>query len=130
MSKSQISQIQGNPCPYCAGRKVLPGFNDLATQHPAIAKEWNTKRNSISAEEILWNSHKKVWWVCGKGHEWETAVYLRTQSHTGCPYCAGRKFLPGFNDLATQHPAIAKEWNTKRNGLVNAVGVAYEPNDR
>jgi hypothetical protein len=31
----------GNDCPYCAGKKVLIGFNDLGTKYPEIAKEWH-----------------------------------------------------------------------------------------
>lgn len=28
-----------NGCPYCAGRKVWVGFNDLATTHPSLAHQ-------------------------------------------------------------------------------------------
>lgn len=28
-------------CPYCKNRKLLRGFNDLATAHPWLAAEWD-----------------------------------------------------------------------------------------
>ena len=33
-------------CPYCAGQKVLEGYNDLQTVNPALAKEWNYEKNN------------------------------------------------------------------------------------
>ena len=30
-------------CPYCSGRKVLAGYNDLATTHPDIAAMWRSR---------------------------------------------------------------------------------------
>ena len=35
----------GNGCPYCAGQKVLKGFNDLASANKELAKEWDFERN-------------------------------------------------------------------------------------
>lgn len=32
-------------CPYCSGRKVLAGFNDLAATHPGIAAMWHPRMN-------------------------------------------------------------------------------------
>ena len=32
-------------CPYCSGRKVLAGYNDLATTHPDIAAMWHPRMN-------------------------------------------------------------------------------------
>ncbi len=32
-------------CPYCSGRKVLAGFNDLAVTHPDIAAMWHPRMN-------------------------------------------------------------------------------------
>lgn len=32
------TRIAGARCPYCTGRKVMVGFNDLATQSPELAR--------------------------------------------------------------------------------------------
>jgi hypothetical protein len=94
----------GTGCPVCANRKVLAGFNDLATTHPELAKEadgWDP--TSVTA-----GSHQKMSWKCELGHAWITKIVIR-KSGFKCPYCSNYKALSGFNDLATTHPEIAKE---------------------
>lgn len=31
-------------CPYCAGKRVIKGVNDLKTMNPKLAKQWNKKK--------------------------------------------------------------------------------------
>ena len=70
---------------------MLPGFNDLATRYPAVAKEWHpTKNGALTPDHILPGSRKKVWWRCSSGHEWQAVVYSRTGAQSsGCPFCTG-----------------------------------------
>ena len=93
-------------CVYCSGKKVLIGFNDLATTHPAIAVEaygWNP--TTISR-----GMRKKLQWKCSAhGHTWTASPGTRAVRGYGCPYCSGNKILPGFNDLSTTRPELAKE---------------------
>ncbi len=111
------SRTAGNGCPYCSGKKVWPGFNDLATVNPDLAKEWHpTKNGKLTPEDVTVNNHKKVWWKCDKGHEWQVSTNDRNQYNTGCPYCSNKKVWPGFNDLATVNPDLAKEWHPTKNG--------------
>ena len=103
-------------CPYCLNKKVLIGFNDLATTNPEIAEEWNFEKNKeLLPTMIPAGSQKKVWWKCSKGHEWQALVVERAVRKTGCPYCANQKVLIGFNDLATTNPELAIEWNYEKN---------------
>lgn len=104
-------------CPVCYGRLVLRGFNDLATTHPQIISEWHpTKNGTLTPYEIGRGSQRKVWWICQKGHEWETSPNNRTgKGITSCPICAGRIVLAGFNDLATTHPEMATQWHPTKN---------------
>lgn len=75
-------------CPYCSGRNVLVGINDLESQFPDIAKEWNYEKNGqITPNSISAKSSKKVWWRCEEGHEWEATVANRTFNQSGCPRC-------------------------------------------
>lgn len=111
------SRVDGNNCPYCSGKQVKTGFNDLATTNPELISEWDPDKNTISPCEITRGSEQKVWWKCSKGHSWRVSVNSRTSGETGCPVCSGKKVLAGFNDLATIHPGIAKEWNYDRNDL-------------
>ena len=100
------SRTSGKGCPYCAGNKVLQGFNDLGTLRPDIACE--LKDQSLTSQLTV-GSHKKVWWLCDLNHEWEATVGSRTSLGRGCPYCAGRKVLAGFNDLGTLRPDVVCE---------------------
>ena len=78
-------------CPYCSGRKVLAGFNDLATIRKDLLVWWNYEKNkTIKPTDVTTGSQKKVWWECPKGHEWEAVIYS-VSGGTRCPYCAGKK---------------------------------------
>ena len=108
----------GSGCPYCTGKKVLPGFNDLAAAFPKLAAQWHpTKNGALTPEEVTPYANRRVWWRCEKGHDYQAAIAARTRG-SGCPYCAGRKVLPGFNDLATVASDIAKQWHTTLNGVL------------
>ena len=86
------SRVRGSRCPYCTNRRVLPGFNDLATVEPAVAAEWHPDLNGgLTAQDVTRGSTKKIWWRCRFGHEWRAAVYSRTrEKRAACPYCTGR----------------------------------------
>lgn len=105
-------------CPYCANRKISPGYNDLATTNPQLASEWNYEKNApLQPSQIVAKSNRKVWWKCHLGHEWETSPNNRHR--TGCPYCANQQVLAGYNDLATTNPELAKEWDYHKNQLLS-----------
>ena len=107
-------------CPYCSGNKVLSGYNDLVMIAPELLSEWDYAKNSdISPRELTRGSHTKIWWKCSKGHEWLTAIRGRAGKNCGCPYCSNKRVLSGYNDLATVHPDLVKEWNYKRNININ-----------
>lgn len=110
------SRVSGAGCPYCSGKRVIPGETDLATLYPAIAKEWHASKNGpLTPENVAASSNRKVWWTCPEGHDYQAVVASRTNRHNGCPYCSGRRVLPGFNDLATRYPSIARQWHPTLN---------------
>lgn len=88
---------------------------------PHLCLEWNYKRNGeLKPEQVSAYTHKKVWWICSKNHEWQAAVYHRIGNQaTGCPYCIGQKVMSGYNDLVTLNPRLADEWNYQKNTNVN-----------
>ena len=81
----------GTGCPYCAGRKVLEGFNDLASRFPKLAEQWATELNGgLKPNEVTTGCSRRVWWRCSEGHIWRAAIYSRTgPKKCGCPVCAG-----------------------------------------
>lgn len=113
----QSRTLDGTGCPVCAGRVVLPGENDMASQFPEVAREWHpTKNGALLPSQVPPTSKRRVWWLCPLGHEYVAAVGMRTMRNSGCPYCAGKKVLAGFNDLATTEPEIAAQWHPTLNG--------------
>lgn len=123
--KNTVShRIQGQGCPYCAGNRILPGFNDIVTLKVSYLKDWDFRKNHDVKPEMLGpGSTKKVWWRCPKGHSWEAAVYSRTAG-SGCPYCAGNRLVPGVNDIATAFPELVSEWDYDRNNGITPDMVA------
>ena len=114
----------GCGCPICTMKRLQPGINDLATTYPEIAKQWHpTKNGALQPPEVTRASHKKVWWVCEKGHEWQAAIKHRTSQGTGCPVCKNRVVVVGVNDLETTHPEIAKQWHPEKNGELSPTDV-------
>ena len=121
---SVYTRTGGARCPYCTGRKVLPGFNDLASWYPALARQWDEQKNApLTPSAISTGSQKPVWWRCDKGHSWRAMVRSRV-SGCGCPICAGKLVVAGENDLASQFPALAKEWDAEKNGALTPDAVS------
>lgn len=115
---------EGTGCPICAGRQVVAGENDLQTYFPEIAAQWHpTKNGHLTPQSLSAYANRKVWWLCPLGHEYQAMVSARTRNNTGCPYCAGKKVLPGFNDLATRDPQVAAQWHPILNGALTPVMV-------
>ena len=118
--QTQISsRTETSGCPFCTSRKVLKGFNDLATINPELVKEWDYEKNKkVTPTSVMPNSNKKVWWKCSKGHEWEATCLSRNREKTGCPYCANQKILKGFNDFESQYPDLLEEWDYEKNNIL------------
>ncbi len=113
--ESRVSdRVSGNNCPYCSNRKVCID-NCLLTKFPKIAKEWHpTKNGKLTPKDVTTGSGKKAWWLCEKGHEWQTKVINRTTG-SDCHYCCGQKVCKD-NCLATVNPILSKEWHSIKNG--------------
>jgi hypothetical protein len=128
-SAAIYSRSAGNGCPYCSGNKVWPGFNDIITTHPEIAKEWDYERNGdLHPSQFSIGSHAKLWWQCKEGHSWQTVLSNRRQH--GCPVCAGNILTVGLNDLQTVNPTLAAEWDTEKNDNLPPCSVAANNNQR
>lgn len=118
------SRAQGTGCPICANKKVLTGENDLCTTHPDLAAQWHPEKNgSLTPQTVVYGNHRKVWWFCDKGHEWQATIQSRTNTGSGCPVCASKVVIPGVNDLASQKPHIAAQWHPNKNGVLTPQNV-------
>jgi hypothetical protein len=116
------SRANGTSCPYCAGVRILPGFNDLATVRPDLAAEWDYSKNGeVTPDKVALNSMSSAHWLCPKGHPYQTLIAYRADG--GCPICGGKKTIEGLNDLATKTPRLAAEWDYQRNARLTPAEV-------
>ena len=105
-------------CPVCTNKKVVPGFNDLASKHPEIAKQWYYPKNEgKTPETFTCFSSEVVWWKCEKDHVWDMNIAKRSGGY-GCPICSNKRVLAGYNDLLTLNPKLADEWDYEQNTLL------------
>lgn len=116
--KSQInSRVAGCGCPYCAARQIIPGETDLLSTDPLLAAQWHSEKNApLTPKDVSMGTSKRVWWRCEKGHEWKASVRSRSRGGCGCPVCAGRQIVPGYNDFASMYPQLAAQWDSTKNG--------------
>ena len=82
----------------------------LAEERPELLSQWD-RNNTLSPFDVSCGSHKKVWWICDKGHKWQATVKNRALIGSGCPYCEHRAVLKGYNDLLTVNPKLAGTWS-------------------
>ena len=98
---SPSCRIRGHGCVYCSGKEILTGFNDFASGYPELLEEWDYRKNRVDPSKISRFTHRRVWWIDRKGHEWMASVSNRSAGK-GCP--------------RTVTPWIAEEWDDERNG--------------
>ena len=112
---------KGTGCPICANQKILKGYNDLKTKFPEIAKDWDDEKNyPIKSEDVFPGTNKKYYWKCKNNHSYYKSPASRTNLKTGCPICANKEVLKGYNDIATTNPKVLEKWNYKKN---NELGI-------
>ena len=126
------SRNAGKGCPYLKGKAVWPGFNDLLTINPELAAQWHpTKNGNLKPTQVTASSGYKVWWLLpyndpntGKhfDFEWQDTIAHRNDGRK-CPYLSGKIVFPGFNDLHTINPKLAKQWHPTKNGDLNPVQI-------
>ena len=100
-------------CGICQHRIVLRGFNDMATTHPELAREFNLARNAPdTASDVFAGSGRRFWWTCPEGHEYPATASNRSAAHSKCPMCQGRLVTEGVNDFGTLFPDVRKMWHS------------------
>lgn len=60
-----------------------------------LLAQWDREKNgALTPETVAAGSHRKVWWLCGRGHRWQAMVKSRVTG-CDCPVCAHRVVQPG-----------------------------------
>lgn len=120
-------RYKGHGCPYCSGLLIIKGVNDFESMYPEIAAQWHPNKNgSLKPSDFNSMNHKRVWWMCDKGHEWESSIANRVRSLrirknynnnlNGCPACS-HKVNVKKHSLAEMFPELCKEWDYSKNEL-------------
>lgn len=102
-------RVGGRGCPYCAGRKVLIGFNDIASKLPNLVDQLVKPSDGELAfwirEPVEWRHTAEN----GIEHIWSMTAQSRFVGGS-CTVCSSRTIMVGVNDVATTHPKIAAQW--------------------
>lgn len=124
-----MHRTNGQGCPVCSGRRVVAGFNDLATSAPWLANEWAIDKNgSLQPTQVTLHSNKTVWWQCSNGHQWQARINNRANG-TGCPFCNQARLIPEKTSLAAINPALATQWDAEKNSPLTPRDVTAYCND-
>jgi len=129
-------RYRGSGCRICGYkrvsnyRKTPKAGESLFDKRPELSAEWHPTRNGdLYPEHVPFKSSHKAWWLGKCGHEWQAVVSSRSAG-AGCPFCANIRVLPGFNDLETKFPNVAKEWHPINNGALTPRNVVSKANKK
>lgn len=115
---SVTNRCSGTNCPFCSGLKHCIHESILYT-HPELVKQWNYEKNKeLKPSDVKEGSEKKVHWVCEKGHETQTSVYLRAKKNSGCQKCSRKGpnvIIDEADSIINTHPDIAKQFHPTKN---------------
>lgn len=109
-------------CRFCLLEK-----ENLAVRYPEVAQFWHaTKNGDLRPTDVMPGTERKVWWWCPEDveHDYESSVYSRAVTKTGCSFCGGIK-LDTKRSLAVHNPEFAKEWHPFLNGELTPSNVSY-----
>jgi len=89
---------------------------NLLDTYPHIAKEWHPSLNAFSPSEVAPHTHKRAWWLCAFGHEWDAIINNRTSNGATCPYCSG-KLPTETTSFGFIYSDLVKEWHPTKNKM-------------
>ena len=127
MAPAEKSRGQG--CPYCVGKRVLAGFNDLNTTHSKIAHYWDYDLNfDVTPDMVSSGSQKKYWFKCpqcGKSYQMTLNSRCKVKDIPLCYSCSKKRgslkkikeMISTGHTLKNNYPDIAKEWHPSKNGF-------------
>lgn len=119
---------KGSRCGVCKGFQIYPGFNDLASQNTKASQHWDYYLNEKTPAQVHHRSHTKYWFTCAQNHPSFEATPFNVDKGKWCPYCAGRKAIPGENDLFTTNPEIIPLWS--KNNTIDPTTLKAQSNQK
>lgn len=117
-------RLKSCPC-HAYNTHNLHEYNNLAYINPELTKQWHPLKNgNLAPKDIFPTSMKKYWWICEKGHEYQSTPHQRHYMEHGCSYCDGKK-TSLENCLEFKRPKLALYWNYEKNGELNPRNITF-----
>lgn len=113
---SGSNRERGTGCPFCSNRRVLAGFNDMATTRPDLAAEFHDSLNTCTPRDVVAGTSRRLWWKCKRGHEWRASGDNRSKG-SKCCFCSHRA-LHADNSLAATRADLVASWHPSLNGAM------------
>ena len=91
---------------------------------PFMAKQWDDAKNEIDISTVSSKErNRNFFWVCKKcGYSWEGTPRSRFNAQGKCPCCdSGKAIHPGYNDVLTVVPDLAKSYDFALNVDIDIV---------
>ena len=111
---SPKNRSHGKGCKICSRKIIKSGTNDVASVYPHLAEEWDFINNQYDPSHSIAKKSSEYYWLCNLGHSYPATISNRLKGQ-GCPICNGKEVVAGFNDLLSQKPDLAKEWDYELN---------------
>lgn len=103
-------------CSVCENLTIQKGENDLESQYPDLAKEFDIKKNKTTPQNMIINSSDPdTSWICPEGHEFRRSVASRINQFRECPVCNRTIVVKGINDYQHANPKIVDVWDFEKN---------------
>ncbi len=81
-----------------------------------LLRQWDAEKNApLTPHGVGSTNRARVWWVCEKGHAWQTQIASRARGNSGCPICMKEKIA------ARVAQRRAAQENKKRNLPINSI---------
>lgn len=116
--------------PLCIEQVIQPWLcrqrqpkQSLQESYPQVAACWHRQKNcGWSPRHFTSGSSVAAWWRCpvNPNHAYQQAICLRVSSESsantrhGCPFCSNH--VPCQDNCLANHPDIAREWMSAKNG--------------
>lgn len=128
------AKISGRRCVYCAGVKILPGFNDWQTLFGDKldllwigAKNLDDEGNPLDPQTLGVDDRKPRYWKCLTGnHERVISISSAIQGfrlRKACRACAGYRAIDGETDALTVYPELTERLDISINPVSSLSGL-------
>lgn len=98
-------------CPYCSGEKAIPGRTSFKALYSELMKEFSPA-NKYNPDELIPTFNVTMQWNCSTcDMQWDASIRDRVNGEAECPYCSGKKAIPGRTSFKALHPELMKEFS-------------------